>query len=153
MNDLISKSELRTEIIKLHTKKGYIKRSEVLQLLNNIPCEDNVLVLPCAVGTTVWTVFNNQDACSECIDFERGVYHNWCSNENVIRKHGDPCVYDPQSAVSPLCKKHFYEVQSLKLDTLAEIFVYRNCFGKTMFLTRDEADAKLEELNKEMEHE
>lgn len=39
MSDLISKSELRTEIFKLNTRNGRIRRSEVLQILDNYPIQ------------------------------------------------------------------------------------------------------------------
>lgn len=154
MNDLISKSELRTEIIKFHTKKGYIRRSEVLQLLNDMPCKDNVIVLPCGPKTRVYAVCNNTDACPTCNDFSRGYCcEDQCMNKNVKDADGECYVINPQYSLIPLCERHFYEIHTFTLNTLGEVFSFLPQFGKTMFLTPAEADAKLEELNKEMEHE
>lgn len=147
MNDLISKSKLRTEIIKLHTKKGYIKRSEVLQLLNNMPCKDNVLVLPCGPNTTVYAICNNGNACLTCDYLSRNYTRaNQCINENVKGMDGESYVPDPQCSETPLCEKHFYKIYTFNLSTLGEIFTFLPRFGKTVFLTREEAEEKLKEL-------
>lgn len=110
--------------------------------------EQGVLLrLPCGIGTTVFEVENNADACSECNDFERGYYcDDWCGNKNVHDEDGDVYVTNPQYADKPLCQKQFYEVNEYTMNNIDEIFNRRNSFGKTVFLTREEAEAKLKEM-------
>lgn len=104
--------------------------------------------LPCGIGTTVYELENNTDACSECNDFEKGYCHcdDYCGNKNVHDEEGDIYVFNPQYADRPLCEKHFYEITEYTMDSVDEIFNQRNAFGKTVFLTREEAEAKLKEV-------
>lgn len=109
-----------------------------------------LLRLPCGIGTAVYEVENNADACSECNDFERGYCcDDYCGNENVHDEDGAAYVPNPQYADRPLCQKHFYEVNEYTMSNVDEIFNRRNSFGKTVFLTRDEAEAKLKEMEDE----
>jgi hypothetical protein len=48
----------------------------------------------------------------------------------------------PTVSDNPLCDKQFYEIKELK-PTLNWIFNHRNEFGKTVFLTRNEAEKVL----------
>ena len=106
-----------------------------------------LLRLPCGVGTIVYKVENNADACSECNYFERGYCgDDWCGNENIHDEDGDIYVPNPQYADNPLCQKHFYEVNEYVMKNVDEIFNRRKAFGKTVFLTREEAEARLREL-------
>lgn len=109
--------------------------------------QELLLRLPCRIGTIVYEVENNADACSECSDFERGYYcDDCCGNKNVHDEDGDIYVSNPQYADKPLCKKHFYEVNEYTMSNVDEIFNMRKAFGKTVFLNKEEAEAKLEEL-------
>ena len=106
-----------------------------------------LLRLPCGIGTAVYNVENNTDACSKCNDFERGYYcDDYCENKNVHYEDGDAHVSNPQYADKPLCQKQFYEISESTMNNVDEIFNLRNDFGKTIFLTREEAEAKLKEM-------
>lgn len=106
-----------------------------------------LLRLPCGIGTIVYKVENNADACSECSDFEKGYCcDDCCGNKNVHDEDGDIYVPNPQYADKPLCQKHFYEVNEYTMSNVDEIFNMRRAFGKTLFLNKEEAEAKLKEL-------
>lgn len=108
-----------------------------------------LLRLPCGIGTIVYEVENNADACSECSNFEKGYYcDDCCGNKNVHDEDGDIYVPNPQYADKPLCQKHFYEVNEYTMSNVDEIFNMRRAFGKTVFLTKEEAEAKLKELRR-----
>lgn len=106
-----------------------------------------LLRLPCGIGTTVYEIENNTDACFKC-DYFVNAYCNdcedFCSNKDV-RDDGDIYVH-PQYADKPLCQKHFYEVNEYMMNNIDEIFNRRNDFGKSVFLSREEAEAKLAEM-------
>lgn len=107
-----------------------------------------ILGLPCGIGTTVYEVENNADACSECNDFERGYYcDDWCGKKDVYDEDGDVYVTNPQYADKPLCPKQFYEVNEYTMNNVDEIFKRRNSFDKTVFLTREEAEENAKLLN------
>lgn len=69
-----------------------------------------------------------------------------CGNKNGHDEGGVFYVLNPQYADKPLCKKQFYEIKEYKMKTIDEIFWLRNDFCKTVFLTGEEAEAKLKEL-------
>ena len=147
MNDLISKSELRKELSKISSEMGFVRKSDVMRILGSMPCKDNVVVLPCGPTTPVYEVCNNADACSTCNDFSRGYCcEDQCMNKNVKDADGECYVINPQYSLNPLCERHFYEVHKFTLDTLGDIFSSLPRFGKTIFLTESEAEAKLKEL-------
>lgn len=109
--------------------------------------QELLLRLPCGIGTTVYEVENNTDACSECNDFERGYCcDDYCGNKNVHDEDGDVYVSNPQYADKPLCQKHFYEISEYTMNNVDRIFNRRKAFGKTVFLTYEEAEAKLKEM-------
>lgn len=114
--------------------------------------EDNeeqglLLRLPCKVGTIIYQIENNTDACCKCNYFENGGYdYDYCINKNVHDEDEDVYVFNPQYADKPLCKKQFYEIKEYTMKTIDEIFRRRNDFGKTVFLSRAEAESKLAEM-------
>lgn len=111
-----------------------------------------LLRLPCKVGDTVYVVKNNTDACDECNYFEEWYYDcvDYCSNKEVGKEDGNESFY-PQYADEPICHKQFMEI-FVKKATLEWTFNSRKQFGKTIFLTREEAEKALEMMKGE-EHE
>lgn len=106
-----------------------------------------LLRLPCKVGTIIYKIENNTDACCKCNDFK--ISHcddDLCGNKNGHDEGGVFYVLNPQYADKPLCKKKFYEIKEYKMKTIDEIFWLRNDFCKTVFLTGEEAEAKLKEM-------
>ena len=103
-----------------------------------------LLRLPCAEGTTVYIINNNTDACADCRYFEKGYCcEDYCGNKNVKDEDGHSYPTYPQYSDSPLCEKHFLEVIEGKME-LDWIYRNRENFGKTVFLTREEAEQALE---------
>ncbi len=107
-----------------------------------------LLWLPCGIGTTVYEIENNTDACFECSYFVNaycGDCEDFCSNKDVRCNNGDRYSH-PQYADKPLCQKHFYEIEEYAMNNIDMIFNRRNDFGKTVFLSREQAEAKLAEM-------
>lgn len=100
-----------------------------------------LLWLPIAEGTTVYTIENNTDACTDdCKYFNVGYCcEDYCSKPNV-----EDDVY-PQHSDKPICEKQYFEVSELKPD-IDWIFRNRDNFGKTVFLNQAEAKQKLKEM-------
>ena len=87
----------------------------------------------------------NTDACSECNYFVVGYCcEDYCNKPNSDVVNG---VY-PQNSDEPVCEKQYLEVIEInpKLDW---IFHNRNNFGKTVFLTREEAEQALKDMESE----
>ena len=106
-----------------------------------------LLRLPCKVGTIIYKIENNTDACCKCNDFKISYCNNdLCGNKNGHDEGGVFYVLNPQYADKPLCKKQFYEIKEYEIKTIDEIFWRRNDFFKTVFFTRKEAEAKLKEM-------
>lgn len=100
---------------------------------------NGIVVLPCKEGTTVCRVENNTEACHTCEHYSYGCGEAFCLNgEDEVRDY-------PEIAEKPICEKQFMEVKDYtpKLDW---IFEHRDDFGKTVFLTRKEAEASLRKM-------
>ena len=105
-----------------------------------------LLRLPCTEGKTVFVIKNNADACCDCDYFEKGYCcDDYCNNKIVKDEDEDIYPSYPQYSDNPLCEKHFWEVveREAKLD-----WIIRNMdnFGKTVFLTKEEAEQALEAM-------
>ena len=103
--------------------------------------ENGVIVLPCKEGDTVYYIENNTEACFNC-----EYYSPFYGMDELCDKNKDFETY-PTVADNPLCDKQFYEIKELK-PTLNWISNHRNEFGKTVFLTREEAEQTLKEKEK-----
>lgn len=105
-----------------------------------------LIKLPCKVGDTYYSIEVNTDSCEECNFFQKGCYcDDWCNNKSVRDENGDTLI-NPQYSDDVFCKNHFYEINKCCFGNIDEIFVLREQFGKTVFLTKSEAEAKLKEL-------
>lgn len=105
-----------------------------------------LIKLPCKVGDTYYSIEVNTDSCEGCHFFQKGYYSDdLCTNKAVRDEAGDMLI-NPQYSDKVFCKKHFYEINKCCFDNVDEIFNLRKCFGKTVFLTKSEAEAKLKEL-------
>lgn len=98
-----------------------------------------LLRLPVSEGATVYFIKNNSDCCGDCNYFEEGGY----GFEDMCRKH-DYRQY-PQYADEPVCENQFLEVIEYK-PSLDWIFNSRKLFGKTVYLTKAEAEKALAEM-------
>lgn len=108
--------------------------------------QGRLLKLPCKVGETYYSIEVNTESCEECAFFQKGYYcDDFCENKIVTDEDGDTLI-NPQYSDKVFCKKHFYEINKCFFDNVDEIFNLRECFGKTVFLTKSEAEAKLKEL-------
>ena len=109
--------------------------------------EQGLLIkLPCAEGTTVYIIDNNTDACADCRYFESGYCcEDYCGNKNVKDEDGHSYPSYPQYSDNPLCEKHFLEVAERKSE-LDWIYRNRKIFGKSVFLTKEEAEQALKQM-------
>ena len=120
-----------------YTTKPLVYQEEAIQRLaeyENAEENGKLLWLPCEVGTTVYEVSNNTDACGlDCNDFEKG----YCMDD-YCGKH-DNC-YFPQFADYPVCEKQYLEVISYQMKDIDMIYRHRNDFGVRIFFTSEEAE-------------
>lgn len=87
--------------------------------------EQGILVrLPCKIGGTVYTLSYRYD-CKN--DYDCKAFQKWKCEENI------PCEYEK--------KEYFVKKSQFCLTML-------NSLGKTVFLTREEAEKALEEMGK-----
>lgn len=102
--------------------------------------EQGLLIrLPVVAGTVVYQICNNSDACYDCQHYSDFYGMDaMCDNVKVENVSG------PRYADKPLCEKQFLEIIEFKAD-LDFIYRHRNDFGKTVFLTKEEAEAALAE--------
>lgn len=92
--------------------------------------------LPCKVGAKFYQVRNNTCACYDCDGYN--VFNEWCEYKNI------DC---PLIAKSPVCSRHYLEVVTGDADK-DFILHHINDIGKTVFLTRKEAERALKEREK-----
>ena len=88
-----------------------------------------LIKLPCKVGDTVYCIFNRYTKCTP-------------SNEEFDEYNCQGCEYECDS------KKENY-VQGMIAYSLDWIVINLKKFGKTVFLTKSEVEAKLKELRGE----
>lgn len=101
--------------------------------------------LPCEVGDTVYEVYNNVDACNSCKFFyEDSIDWTSCRNENVADTD-DFDGYFPDQQEYPVCEKQFMDIKE-RQPNIDWIFNHRNQFGKTLFLTKEEAEKALADM-------
>lgn len=125
----------------------YDCNADTISGLNMALCSINIaptveaVVLPCKPGTTVYEIMNNTDACLDC-EYR---YFSYAYDDEEC-EHPEHQTDNPSHAKSPVCEKHFMEVVSYTA-TERQLFGDREKFGKTIFLTREEAEAALAKMN------
>jgi len=95
-------------------------------------------ILPCAPNTEVHKIINNTDACSDCEH-----YSDFYGMDSMCSK-GD-IIDIPRYADKPICEKQFLEIFTFVAE-LDYICSHRKDFGKTIFLTKEDAEAALAEM-------
>lgn len=101
----------------------WLEKSKEYQQLEE---QGRLIKLPCKVGDIVYCIFNRYTKCTH-------------SNEEFDEYNCQGCEYECDS------KKENY-VQDMGAYSLDWIVTNLNNFGKTVFLTKSEAEAKLKEL-------
>lgn len=103
------------------------------------PAADNVVVLPCAPGSTIYKIRWNIEACNKCEH-----YSCWYGGTDELCD-ANYCLYpeDWEEDDDPLCPKHFREIIEIENTSLICILNHLDRFGKTVFLTKEEAEAAL----------
>lgn len=123
--------------------KAYREQLKEYQQLEE---QGRLVKLPCMVGYIYYSIEVNTDSCEECNFFQKGYYcDDWCNNKSVRDENGDT-LFNPQYSDETFCKNHFYEINKCCFKNIDEIFNLRERFGKTVFLTKSGAEAKLKEL-------
>jgi len=121
---------------------------EQLKEYEDLEEQGRLIKLPCKVGDTYYSIEVNTGSCEECVHFQRGYYcDDWCTNNNVRDDNGDMLI-NPQYSDKAFCKNHFYEINKCCFDNVDDIFNLRKCLGKTIFLTKSEAEQKLKEMER-----
>ena len=133
-NKVISEYKEHSERVKMAVKKlAEYEDAEEQGLLLKLPCSEN---------TTVYVIENNTDVCSECDYFVVG----HCCEDYCNKSDCDAIM--PQLSDEPACEKQYLEVIEMK-PNLDWIFHNRNNFGKTVFLTKEEAEQTLKKMESE----
>ena len=104
--------------------------------------QSRLIKLPCGVGDTYYQVYLNTKACHKCEYFVSGYEYDMCKNKDI-----DDHWINPQCIDELLCDNHFYEINEYRFENVDKIFNLRSLFGKSIFLIKEEAEKKLEELN------
>lgn len=121
--------------------QAYIRgREDERKKIEGLKEQGLLIELPVAEATTVYMISNNTECCAICKYFCEGYYD--CEDE-CLKLDNRPSF--PQYADKPICDKQFLEVIEYT-PNLDWIFNNRKLFGKTVFLTRVEAKAKLKKL-------
>ena len=106
--------------------------------------ENKTLIeLPCKNGDIVYKIENNTDACRDDCPYFSSFY----GMDEICDLHGD-IVMNPWVSDKPICDKQFYEIIEYHPD-IDWIFNHRKEFGRTLFLTREEAEKALKEKQNE----
>ena len=135
IGDFINRWERAVEIA------GYVKDTDAdhINALLQAEKESRLVVLPCKVGDTVYEIRNNTEACTRCPYYE-GLYgscDDWCEKFDDEDRR-----YYPRIAEKPICEDQFMEIVK-HTPGIDWIFHHRSDFGKTVFLTREKAEAAL----------
>ena len=127
--------ELLDEIHRKPLGKEYCER---LSTIADYLLENGVIVLPCTDKTTVYEVQVNTEACKGCEH-----YSEFYGMDDFCDRDFSEYAY-PRFAETPYCEKQFWEIVEWK-PSEEWIFNNRNSFGKTVFLTKEEAEKALAE--------
>lgn len=96
--------------------------------------------LPCSIGDNVYKIYYVRKACNDCDSYSDFYGLDPICDENKILF---PKIDDNKENI---CNKHHLKIAEYKAD-LSWIIGQLDQFGKSVFLTREEAEKKLEELN------
>lgn len=100
--------------------------------------QGTLIELPCKVGDTVYCVDRNRGACFECEHYSSFYGMDECCDKGCA-------IYPTIEKSKPICNKHFLEIDEIKFD-LRWYFNYKDGFNKDWFLTCEEAEKRLKEL-------
>lgn len=121
----VEKNLFKWDVIR-HLRDFAENYREQLKEYQQLEEQGRLVSLPCKIGDTVYCIFNRYTKCT-------------FSNEEFDEYNCQGCEYECDS------KKENY-VQDVRAYSLDWIVTNLNNFGKTVFLTQSEAEAKLKEL-------
>lgn len=126
-----------------YIRDGYCRCDKEIEMYDKLAAyedaeEQGLLVrLPCKVGDTVYEVSVNTEACGDCDHYSDFYGMDAMCDINLNSLY--PTVTD-----EPLCEKQFFEI--IQYQLWDDYFLRKrniDAFGKTVFLTREEAEAAL----------
>ena len=120
------KQDCNDSCMKIIPCKWHTKAIEKLKRYEDLEEQGLLLRLPCKVGDTVYCIFNRYTKCT-------------FNNEEFDECSCQGCEYECDS------KKENY-VQDMRAYSLDWIVTNLKNFGKTVFLTKSEAEQKLKEM-------
>ncbi len=121
-----SENDCNDSCMKIIPCKWYTKAIEKLKRYEDLEEQGRLIILPCKEGDTVYCIFNRYTKCT-------------FNNEEFDECSCQGCEYVCDS------KKENY-VQDMRAYNLDWIVTNLKNFGKTVFLTKSEAEEKLKEL-------
>ena len=113
-------------------KKLEIFNVETLSVCEDFTARSEWVHLPCKVGDKVYFLKNNTNACRCCDEYDGEM--SYCYSTKIGY---------PELAERPICGKQFVEIVAWVAD-LMNIVENIDNFGRTVFLTREEAEKALE---------
>ena len=114
-----------------------VKAMEELLEYRKIGTVEEFKALKNVEGKTVYLINNNTDSCCGCESLVVG--DDYCDKRQTAY---------PQCSERPVCEKQFLEVIEMKASS-KWIFDNAESFGRTVFLTREEAEQALKQICEE----
>ena len=109
------------------------------EICDSFKDKSKFIELPCSVGDIVYKIHYIRKACNDCNSYSDFYGTDPICDENKILF---PNINDNKKNI---CHKHHLKISEYKAD-LIWIIWQLDQFGKSVFLTREEAVKKLEEL-------
>lgn len=139
-------STLTMVITGLRAGKGVLRefmteyRESILRIVDEAPTVDAV-ILPCKLGETVYAIAYNHDACDDCDYY---FPYEWGECDHTPSYSIFPRIDYEKSKV---CPNHFLCVEEREMS-LSYWESNMDNFGKTVFLTCEEAEAALAKMDR-----
>lgn len=99
---------------------------------------NGVILPPCKLGDKVYEIYNDTDACNDC-----PYYSSFYGMDSLCDKDGN-IEFCPEVSDKPLCDKQRLIIQPYIVKDLYQVIGIIYSFGKTVFLSHEEAEAALE---------
>lgn len=124
--------------IEIENIKNYLRELKSNQKLNQ---REEIIKLPCKIGDTIWFI---DKKCYNCEDEDNDCYG--CPYNYNGEKRNDKFVHNMVIEQIRIFEGSAYIVNTDAICSTTEISLNINQFNKTIFLTKEEAEAKLKTL-------
>lgn len=93
--------------------------------------QGRLVILPCKVGETYYSIEVNTKSCEECDFFQKGYYcDDFCENK-IVTDEDDDTLINPQYSDKVFCKKNiFMKLINAFLTMLMKFLIYESVLVK-----------------------